>query len=136
MLSKDRFCNLFEPCETPEAPLCPLQEKAQRGAIWYGDEPVCQSELFQNLPWVKKQKSISGLGLKADDGFFTVRMLESLGAISKDTKGADPDDPGSEKIWLNLRQVRHQKSTKNISNKHRAKKHLKLADKQHLKRLC
>ena len=73
----DRRCNLLEPCSTPEAPLCPLQEISLKTAIWYGDEPVCEGENFQNISWIKKQRLIIELGLKADDGFFTVKMLNA-----------------------------------------------------------
>lgn len=102
----DRLCNLLEPCSTPEAPLCPLQEISLKTALWYGDEPICEGENFQNIYWIKKQKQISELGLKADDGFFTVRMLSALRAVGKNLKGADPDDVRAEIKWLKQHQER------------------------------
>ena len=99
----ERLCNLFEVCETPEAPLCPIQETALKHAIWYPGEPICQSKQFRDLPWIKKQKQIAALKLKADVGFFTVRMLDSIHVVTKNIKGADPDDPSAELKWLKKR---------------------------------
>jgi hypothetical protein len=99
----ERLCNLFEICKTLEAPLCPIQETALKHAIWYPDEPICQSKQFQDLPWVKKQKQIAALRLKADAGFFTVRMLDTIHVVTKNLKGADPDDPNAELKWLKER---------------------------------
>ena len=96
----DRLCNLMEPCATPEAPLCPLQEFTLKSAVWYGDEPVCQAEKFQNLPWIKKQKLIADLKLKADDGFFTLKMLNFIKVVGKNLKGADPSDKRAEANWF------------------------------------
>ncbi|HJX03050.1 MAG TPA: hypothetical protein VJ488_00680 [Dehalococcoidia bacterium] len=110
----ERLCNLMEPCKTPEAPLCPLQMTATKNGIWYGDEPVCQCELYSNLPWIRKQKIIAALGLKADAGFFTVSMLNSLRAIAKNLTGADPDDANAESKWLGIRRQRN--STRKSNN--------------------
>ena len=96
----DKLCNLLEACETPEAPLCPLQEISLKNGIWYGDEPVCQNQMFQNLAWIRKQRLITDLGLTADDGFFTVRMLNSLRVIPRNLKGANPEDANAEIKWL------------------------------------
>ena len=106
MMLNDRFCNLLESCGTPEAPLCPLQEPFLKTTIWYGDEQICQSENFQNVSWVKKQKMISELGLTAEDGFFTIRMLNTLRAISKNITGANPDDPNAETKWLKQHEIK------------------------------
>lgn len=98
----DKLCNLLEACESPEAPLCPLRENSLAHGIWYSGEPICQAKRFQALPWVKKQVLISNLGLTIDDGFFTVRMLNSLQitAITKKLKGADPRHFDSDSKWL------------------------------------
>lgn len=100
MATSDRFCNLLEICATPEAPLCPLQDTTITNGIWYGDEPICQSQMFDNLPWIKKQKAIAAMKLKADDGFFTVRMLNALKTIDRNTRGADPADDDAELNWM------------------------------------
>jgi hypothetical protein len=101
----DRLCNLFELCETPEAPLCPMRQTTVEHGRWYADEQICKARKFQNLPWIRKQKRIAGLGLTVDDGFFTVRMLNSIQAtaITKNLKGADPDYLISELNWLEQR---------------------------------
>jgi hypothetical protein len=99
----DRMCNLFEVCETPEAPLCPLQISTVKHGIWYGDEAICRAKQFQNVPWLKKQNLIAGLRLKTDDGFFTVKMLNTLKVIEKGLKGADPNDKNPELKWIKLR---------------------------------
>ena len=106
MMLNDRFCNLLESCGTPEAPLCPLQEPFLKTAVWYGDEPICQSENFQNVSWIKKQKMISELGLTAEDGFFTVGMLKILRTISQNIKGANPDDANAETKWLKQHEIK------------------------------
>ena len=93
-------CALFEDCE---APLCPLHESALSRGVWYADESICRAKRFQSLPWVKKQKRIAKLGLTVDDGSFTVRMLDSIQVITRNLKGADPDDFGSEQKWLKYR---------------------------------
>ena len=101
----DRLCNLFELCETPEAPLCPMRQTTVEHGRWYADEQICKAKKFQNLPWIRKQKRIARLGLAVDDGFFTVRMLNSIQAtaITKNLKGADSDYLISELKWLEQR---------------------------------
>lgn len=100
---KERLCNLFEACESPEAPLCPIQESTVKRGVWYPDEPVCQAEQFQYVPWIKKQHQIAALKLTTEDGFFTVRMIEAIRVISSNLKGADPDDSRAESKWLKER---------------------------------
>ncbi len=100
----DKLCTLIDACGTPEAPLCPLQQISLKNGIWYPDEPVCSSQMFQNLSWLKKQKSIAEKKLKADDGFFTVRMLNALRTIPPNIKGADPDSDDPEEEWLKSRE--------------------------------
>ena len=93
-------CGLFEGCD---APLCPLQQNTVKSGLWYADEDICRARKFQSLSWVKKQKRIAKLGLTAQDGLFTVKMLNCLDRISKSLKGADPDDIDSEAKWLKQR---------------------------------
>jgi hypothetical protein len=97
---KERLCNLFDECGSPEAPLCPLQVRTTKNGIWYPDEPICQAEIFQDLPWIKKQRQIAELRLTQEDGFFTVRMLETIHTVTRNVKGADPDDIKGEMKWL------------------------------------
>ena len=98
---KERLCNLIEECGSPEAPLCPLQASTLKNGIWYPDEPICQAEVFQDLPWIKKQRQIAELRLTQKHGFFTVRMLEAIHMVTRNLKGADPDDLKAEIKWLN-----------------------------------
>ena len=100
---KERLCNLFEACQSPEAPLCPVQENTVKRGIWYPDEPICQAEQFQEVSWIKKQQQIAALKLTTEDGFFTVRMLEAIRVVSSNLRGADPDDPRAESKWLKQR---------------------------------
>lgn len=93
-------CSLFEGCD---APLCPLQENTLESGLWYADEGICRARKFQSLPWIKKQKRIAKLGLTPDDGFFTVRMLTAIQVVTKNLRGADPDDFQSEAKWLKQR---------------------------------
>ena len=96
----ERLCNLFEECQTPDAPLCPIQENTIRYGIWYPDEPVCRAKRFQHISWIKKQHQIAKLKLTTDDGFFTVRMLDQMHVIPKNVKGADPADNEAEIKWI------------------------------------
>lgn len=96
----ERLCNLFESCETPEAPLCPIQASTVKKGIWYPDEPICQSKQFQDLPWIRKQHQIAALKRKTDIGFFTVRMLDAVHIVTSKLRGADPDDSNAESKWL------------------------------------
>jgi len=98
-----KLCNLFEPCESPEAPICPLQQESVAHGIWYANEPICRCKKFQDLSWIKKQKKIASLKLAEDDGYFTVSMLNSLQAtaITREIKGADPSYLNAESKWLN-----------------------------------
>lgn len=116
MVLHDRICNLLEPCVSPEAPLCPLQEATLKNGIWYCDEPVCKSQMFENVPWIKKQKIIAAMKLTADDGYFTVRMLNSLKTIYKDIKGASPDSENAEADWLENRKKKRYITTRKTSN--------------------
>lgn len=97
---KERLCNLFDECGSPEAPLCPLQPNTVKNGIWYPDEPICQAEIFQDLPWIKKQRQIAELRLTQKDGFFTARMLKEIHMVTRNLKGADPDDIKAEVKWL------------------------------------
>lgn len=99
----ERLCNLFEECQTPDAPLCPIQENTVRYGIWYPDEPICRAKKFQDLSWIKKQKKIAKLKLNMDDGFFTIKMLNHIQVIPRSLKGADPADGNAEMKWLQNR---------------------------------
>lgn len=115
-------CKSLEDCE---APLCPLEESSKKHGLWYADEGICRARKFQSLPWVRKQKRIAKLGLTVDDGFFTVEMLNSADRITKNLKGADPDDFGSEAKWLRQRaENRASVSQKRGDNKARKRKNL------------
>ena len=118
----ERLCNLFEACESPEAPLCPIQENTLKHAIWYPDEPICQSKQFQDVPWIKKQKQIAALRLKTNAGFFTVRMLDAIHMVTKNLKGADPDYPSAESKWFQERTEKQEKRATSSEKKRRKKK--------------
>lgn len=77
-----------------------MQDSVAHG-IWYGNEPICRSKKFQDLPWVKKQRKIASLKLAEDDGYFTVRMLNSLhqAAITRKLEGANPSATDPEAEW-------------------------------------
>jgi hypothetical protein len=96
----EQLCNLFEECKTLNAPLCPIQENTLKNGVWYADEPICKAKRYQDIPWIKKQRQIAALKLTAEDGFFTVRMLNTLKIVPRNIKGANPDDPDSESKWI------------------------------------
>jgi hypothetical protein len=50
--------------------------------------------------WIKKQKKIVKLGLTVYAGFFSVNILEAVQLITKNLRGADPDNINAEKQWL------------------------------------
>jgi hypothetical protein len=109
----ERMCNLLEPCETPEAPLCPIQVNTIKHGVWYPGEPVCKSKRFSYLTWLQKQRKIARLKLNEEAGFFTVRMLEEIHTITKNILGADPDEENAEQKWLT------QREEKRASNRNR-----------------
>jgi hypothetical protein len=111
---KEIDCLKFEECS---APLCPLADNL-KDLVSYPDEEICRARKFQSLPWIKKQKRIAKLGLTIDDGFFTVEMLNSIRAITKNLKGADPSDFDSGAKWLKQRaEKRAMVSQKRRNNK-------------------
>ena len=115
---KERMCNLFEKCETPEAPLCPIELGTINNGIWYPGEQICRSKKFKDLPWIKKQKQIAGLKFTADKGFFTVRMLNAIHVVTPSLQGANPDDLDAELKWF---QLRSEKKTMRSNQVHRTK---------------
>ena len=114
----ENSCNLFEICATPEAPLCPLQLAAVKHGRWYPDESICRARQFKNCPWIRKQREIAKLGLTADDGFFTVKMLMDIHIVTRNLTGADPDDPDAESNWLS---DRNKKRKTRLQKRHRKK---------------
>ena len=116
----DKLCNLLQKCETPEAPLCPLREDSVSHGVWYPNEAVCRAKRFQDLPWIKNQVRIVNLRLTMDDGYFTVRMLNSLQAntLTRKLKGADPSCPNAESTWL---QQHEDKQSSTPPKRHRYK---------------
>lgn len=82
--------------------LCPMENDIDKH-LWYPDESVCSSRQYARLPWLKTQRKVAKLHLGPDTGFFTVRMLEVIGRVSKGLQGVDPDSPGSEQRWLAAR---------------------------------
>ena len=98
-MNKDQ-CHLFETCE---APLCPLQENTVENGVWYADEQVCRARKHLPISWIKKQKRIVRLGLTSDIGYFTVEMLNAIQRVTRNTKGADPDDIHSKQQWFKSR---------------------------------
>jgi hypothetical protein len=117
----ERTCNLFEPCETPEAPLCPIQIETLRNGIWYPGEQVCKSKRFKNLSWVQKQQKITRMKLTSDAGFFTVRMLDAIHTVTGNIRGADPDEVDAEAKWFARREEKktatHKKNRTNANRK-------------------
>jgi hypothetical protein len=118
----EQLCNLFEECKTLNAPLCPIQENTLKNGVWYADEPVCKAKRYQDIPWIKKQKQIAALGLSAEDGFFTVRMLNALRVVPRNIKGADPDDPDSELKWIEAHSPKRTRTPVKKSRKTTGKK--------------
>jgi hypothetical protein len=114
---KERMCNLLEPCETPEAPLCPIQVNTIKHGIWYPGEPVCRSKRFSYLLWLQKQRKIARLKLNEEAGFFTVRILEEIHTINRNIRGANPDEPDAEQKWLAQKE---EKRASKRSRKHRS----------------
>ena len=98
MVSKIEDCPSFRQCE---APLCPVYEHLSE-VVWYSDEPVCRSRQFKHH-WLRVQKRIARRVHDVDAGYFTVKMLESITAVSSKTKGIDPDRRASEKVWVGKR---------------------------------
>ena len=114
----EKQCRLFETCE---APLCPLDNDSLKHGLWYADEGICRARRFQSLPWIQKQKGIAKLELSVDDGFFTVRMLDSAKTVTKSLRGADPNTPKAEEKWLRQREEKRAKVSQKRRNNKAAK---------------
>ena len=93
-------CPNFNRCE---APLCPEDERSLKHGLWYGNEEVCPVIKYRKLKWLQKQRKIARLGKGLDDGFFTVKMLDTLGIMRKGIQGANPDAVRAVETWLEKR---------------------------------
>lgn len=94
---KRMACKCFNTCA---APLCPLDDRSLECGIWYPDEEICTVKGLRQIDWVKKQRLI--IKRSSDKTkYFTFQMIKELKRIGHAIVGCDPDDPGSEKKWLN-----------------------------------
>ena len=95
-------CPSFPGCS---APLCPLADNLEY-CVFYPDEPICTSTKFRE-PWVKIQRRIARrTKCNADVGYFTVKMLESITAVTAAIKGINPEFDASERAWVGRRAKR------------------------------
>lgn len=90
-------CASFEKCE---APLCPLYEY-NKESVWYPDEELCNKN-GAKPDWVKKQRRIKKK-VKDKDSHYTIEMLESIGRVTPQTRGLDPEGRRTEEVFLRRR---------------------------------
>jgi len=86
MAAKD--CRRYESCN---APLCPMDEKSLKSAIWYPDDEICRLNEFCNEIWIDRQKRIAKKRNK--NTYYTHSMLQHNCIIGKAISGIDPDCP-------------------------------------------
>ncbi|MFO8009832.1 MAG: hypothetical protein R6U89_03360 [Dehalococcoidia bacterium] len=87
-------CRYYNDCD---APLCPQDINLEQ-CLWFPREQVCR---LRNAPdWVKKQRKISRIKNIDEEAYFTVTMLQKIGEITSDIRGADPESVDGEREWL------------------------------------
>ncbi len=74
--------------ETCEAQLCPLDENLD-DYVFYADEAICKNPEYSGLRWINRQRALRKNKKTEDIGFFTKKMLEVLGRVTRKTKGID-----------------------------------------------
>ena len=87
-------CRYYNECG---APMCPKDVNFGR-YIWFPFEPVCRLKMVPD--WVLKQRKISKISNIDANKYYTLRMLDAIDKISRDTEGIDPEYVGGEKLWL------------------------------------
>ena len=92
-------CPSFSGCS---APICPLADNVEY-CVFYPDEPICTSTKFRQ-PWVRIQRRIARrTKCNVNVGYFTVKMLESITAVTAAIKGINPEFDASERVWVGRR---------------------------------
>jgi hypothetical protein len=82
-------CPSFEGCK---APLCPMDDSFNNGAIWYVDADVCVSLKFRREHWYRIQRRIKKLSMVYPvDGYFTSGMLKRIMRVRKGVAGLSAD---------------------------------------------
>lgn len=87
-------CRYYHECG---APMCPKDVNFGR-YLWFPSEPVCRLKTVPD--WVFKQRKIAKLSNIDTNKYFTLRMLNSIEKVARDTVGIDPEYLGGEKLWL------------------------------------
>jgi hypothetical protein len=84
-------CPSLDGCK---APLCPMDDSFENGAIWYVEEDICVSLKFSKEHWKRIQKRIKKLNVVYPvNGYFSIAMLKGLRVIRKGIHGCNPDVP-------------------------------------------
>ena len=106
MTMDPKECPSFHNCS---APLCPLDKQSQEVGQWFPTEDICKSQM-KKPRWVTIQRRIQKKVGKTDKvGYWTVAMLNAMGAVSARSKGIGPDkwDTASlEASFIKRRRVR------------------------------
>ena len=99
-------CPRFGLCSAPICPLDPNRHKA----IWYPDEEICKNrEMAKQFRFVKTQRKIQKRAVNRDT-YYTLRMLEEITGVRKETKGLSPETV-SDESWITQRKNRKRKSS-------------------------
>lgn len=80
-------CRHYEGCG---APLCPLDTKWLKTAIWYPDEPICKRRGLPNADWLKTQRRVAKKA-NQDHLFFTYDDLLRIKRVHPSIRGHNPD---------------------------------------------
>jgi len=80
-------CRNYEGCE---APLCPLDTKCLKTAIWYPDEAICNRRGLPDADWLKVQRRVARKA-NQHDSFFTYDDLVRIKRVHPGIRGHNPD---------------------------------------------
>jgi hypothetical protein len=80
-------CRHYEGCG---APLCPLDTKWLKTAIWYPDEPICKRRGLPDADWLKTQRRVAKRA-NGRDLFFTYYDLAKIKRVHPSIRGHNPD---------------------------------------------
>lgn len=94
-------CKYYQEGEC-NAPICPLNDKSIKKAIWFPNEEICKRRQFSKINWIVNQKKINHHGTKHINNFFTAEMLNRKMIVRKNIKGLNPDQYKyeQEKKWI------------------------------------
>ncbi|WP_022671350.1 hypothetical protein [Hippea alviniae] len=101
-------CPRFNTCSASICPLNPNRHKA----VWYPDEEICKNrEMVKRFRFIRVQRKIQKRAVNRDT-YYTLRMLEEITGVRKETKGLSPETV-SDESWITQRKKQKEKKLRN-----------------------